>query len=111
MTSSIPGAGELSTLIHEFAHELLHWKKTSLFYQGDEVKFDSAMKELQAESVAYIVMKHYGLTVQHQPTYLALWKANKEKILANIRVISEVAKFIIDEIERVADSKASKEAA
>lgn len=111
MTSSIPGAGELSTLIHEFAHELLHWKKTSLFYQGDEVKFDSAMKELQAESVAYIVMKHYGLTVQHQPTYLALWKANKEKILANIRVISEVAKFIIDEIERVAASKASKEAA
>lgn len=102
MTSSIQGAGELSTLVHELAHELMHWKKSSLFYQGDQTKFDSAMKELQAESVAYIVMKHYGLTVQHQPTYLALWKANREKILANIRVISEVSKFIIDEIEKVA---------
>jgi len=111
MTSPVQGAGELSTLIHEFAHELLHWKKTSLFYQGDQVKFDSAMKELQAESVAYIVMKHYELPVQHQPTYLALWKANKEKILANIRVISEVSKFIIDEIEKVAATKANKEAA
>jgi hypothetical protein len=105
MSSSVDGAGELSTLIHEFAHELMHWKKTSLFYQGDEVKFDSAIKELQAESVAYTVMKHYDLPVQHQPTYIALWKGNKEKILANIRVISEVAKFIIDAIDKVAERK------
>jgi hypothetical protein len=105
MSSSVEGAGELSTLIHEFAHELMHWKKTSLFYQGDDVKFDSAIKELQAESVAYTVMKHYDLPVQHQPTYIALWKGNKEKILANIRVISEVAKFIIDAIDKVAERK------
>jgi hypothetical protein len=105
MSSSVDGAGELSTLIHEFAHELMHWKKTSLFYQGDEVKFDSAIKELQAESVAYTVMKHYDLPVQHQPTYIALWKGNKEKILANIRVISEVSKFIIDAIDKVAERK------
>lgn len=105
MSSSVDGAGELSTLIHEFAHELMHWKKTSLFYQGDEVKFDSAIKELQAESVAYTVMKHYDLPVQHQPTYIALWKGNKEKILANIRIISEVAKFIIDAIDKVAERK------
>jgi len=105
MSSSVDGAGELSTLIHEFAHELMHWKKTSLFYQGDDVKFDSAIKELQAESVAYTVMKHYDLPVQHQPTYIALWKGNKEKILANIRVISEVAKFIIDAIDKVAERK------
>ena len=105
MSSSVDGAGELSTLIHEFAHELMHWKKTSLFYQGDEVKFDSAIRELQAESVAYTVMKHYDLPVQHQPTYIALWKGNKEKILANIRVISEVSKFIIDAIDKVAERK------
>jgi len=110
MTSSVKGAGELSTLVHELAHELMHWKKSSLFYQGDEVKFSKAMKELQAESVAYIVMKHYELPVQHQPTYLALWKANKESILGNIRVISEVSKFIIDEIEKVASTHANKEA-
>ena len=102
MSSDVEGAGELSTLVHELAHELMHWKKSSIFYQGDEIKYDKSIKELQAESVAYIVMKHYGLPVQHQPTYLALWKGNKEKILANMKVISDVAKFIIDEIDKVA---------
>ena len=86
----------------------MHWKKSSIYYQGDEVKYDSAIKELQAESVAYIVMKHYGLPVTHQTTYLALWKANKEKILANIKVISDVAKFIIDEIDKVAGQNSSE---
>lgn len=103
MSSPIEGAGEVSTLIHELAHELMHWKKSSIYYQGDEIKYDSAIKELQAESVAYTVMKHYGLPVQHQATYLALWKANKEKILANIEVISKVSGFIIKEIEKLAD--------
>jgi antirestriction protein ArdC len=107
MSSEVEGAGEVSTLVHELAHELMHWKKSSIYYQGDEVKYDSAIKELQAESVAYIVMKHYGLPVTHQTTYLALWKANKEKILANIKVISDVAKFIIDEIDKVANSNSS----
>jgi len=108
MSSEVEGAGEVSTLIHELAHELMHWKKSSIYYQGDEVKYDSAIKELQAESVAYIVMKHYGLPVTHQTTYLALWKANKEKILANIKVISDVAKFIIDEIDKVAAQDSSE---
>ena len=102
MSSEVEGAGEVSTLIHELAHELMHWKKSSIYYQGDEVKYNAAIKELQAESVAYTVMKHYGLPVQHQSTYLALWKANKEKILANIKVISDVSKFIIDEIDKQA---------
>lgn len=109
MSSDIEGAGEVSTLVHELAHELMHWKKSSIFYQGDETKFDKGLKELQAESVAYIVMKHYELPVQHQPTYLALWKGNKEKVLANMKVISEVAKFVINEIDKVAGQAKSPE--
>ena len=102
MSSSVEGAGEVSTLIHEFAHELMHHKKSSVFYQGDNVRGDGALMELQAESVAYVVMKHYELPVQHQPTYIALWKGNKEKILQNMNTISDVAKFIITEIDKMA---------
>lgn len=108
MTSTVEGAGEVSTLVHELAHELMHWKKSSIFYQGDDVKIDKTMKELQAESVAYVVMKHYGLPVQHQPTYIAMWKGSKEKILANLKIISNVAKFIIDEIDKVAAKNISE---
>lgn len=105
MTSSVQGAGELSTLIHEFAHELMHWKKSSIFYQGDEIKNNKPIVELQAESVAYVVMKHYDLPVQHQPTYIAIWKGNKDAVLKNMKSISEVAEFIISSIDKIAAEK------
>lgn len=105
MTSAVEGAGEVSTLVHELAHELMHWKKSSLYYQGDEVRMDKTIMELQAESVAYVVMKHYDLPVEHQPTYIALWKGGKDKILANLKVISNVAKFIIEKIDEMASVK------
>ena len=61
------------------------------------------MKELQAESVSYVVLKHYGLPVQHHTTYLALWKANKEKIQKNLEGISKVSQFIINKIDEEAN--------
>jgi hypothetical protein len=102
ISSDVSGAGRLSTMIHEIAHELMHFKSKSIFYQDDEVRGSSALKELQAESVSYVVLKHYGLPVSHHTTYLALWKANKEKIQSNLEVISKVAHFIINKIDEEA---------
>lgn len=110
LSSDVKGAGEASTLAHEFAHELMHWKTSSPYYQhgddGDELKKvftrDTALYELQAESVSYTVLKHYGLPVTHHPTYLVLWKANKDKILANLELISNVATFIIKKVDEMA---------
>ena len=105
MTSPVQGAGELATLIHELAHELMHWRKSSIYYQEklSQDKLSKELMELQAESVSYVVMKHYDLSPQHQPTYLALWKANKQSILNNMKVISDVSKFIIEEVDKVAE--------
>jgi hypothetical protein len=100
ISSDVSGAGRLSTMIHEIAHELMHWKKSSIYYQGDDVKSDSAMKELQAESVSYVVLKHYGIPSTHHATYLALWKANSEKIHKNLEYISKVSQFIIDKLDK-----------
>lgn len=111
LTSGVQGVEKLSTMIHEMAHELMHWKKSSLFYQGDETKSNSAIKEMQAESVSYVVLIHYDLPVAHQPTYLALWKANSELIQSNLEVISKVSKFIIEKIDEEVerDNKQVKE--
>jgi hypothetical protein len=98
ISSAKEGAGEVSTLVHEIAHELMHWKKSSLYYQPNT---DAKLRELQAESVSYVVLKHYDLPVEHHPTYLALWKANKDKIKENVNVITNVAKFIITEIDKI----------
>jgi hypothetical protein len=102
ISSGVEGVGKLSTMIHEIAHELMHFKTKSIFYQDEEVRSSSALKELQAESVSYVVLKHYGLPVAHHTTYLALWKANKEKIQSNLEVISKVSQFIIDRIDEEA---------
>ena len=101
LSSDIAGVGEASTLVHELAHELLHWKTKSPFYIDDPNVQTAEMRELQAESVSYAVMKYFELPVTQHPTYLALWKANKEKIMSNLNVIVKCSKFIIDGVEGI----------
>ena len=69
---------------------------------GDKEGRNSELYELQAESVSYVVLKHYELPTTQHTTYLALWKANKEKIQDNLEVISKVAQFIITKIDEEA---------
>jgi hypothetical protein len=105
ISSDVSGAGRLSTTIHEIAHELMHWKKSSIYYiDNGQGKESYALGELQAESVSYVVLKHYGIPVAHHATYLALWKANKERIQNNIEIISKVSQFIIDKIDNQVSS-------
>lgn len=111
VTSTVQGAGEFATLVHELAHSLMHFP-SGLYYQGDEIRKPqySKLRELQAESVAYVVLQHFDLEAKHSVTYLALWKANKDTIKANLKAISDVSKFIIDKIDRMAQAeKISKE--
>lgn len=101
ISSDVSGAGRLSVMVHEITHELMHWKKTSIYYiDNGQGKESYALGELQAESVSYVVLKHYGIPASHHATYLALWKANKEKIQNNLEIISKVAQFIIDKIDK-----------
>jgi hypothetical protein len=96
----VSGVGRLSTMIHEIAHELMHWKKSSIYYIDNGYGSESrALAELQAESVSYVVLKHYDIPVTHHATYLALWKANKNKIQSNLEIISKVSQFIITRID------------
>ena len=102
ISSDVAGVGRLSVMIHEIAHELMHFKKSSIFYQGDEVRASKELKELQAESVSYVVLRHYDLPAKHHTTYLALWRANKDEIRNNLESISRVAQFIIEKIDEEA---------
>lgn len=100
ISSSVSGVGKLSTMIHELAHELMHWKKSSIYYiDNGEGKEKRELQELQAESVSYVVLKHYDIPVTHHATYLVLWKANKERIQNNLEIISKVSQFIINKID------------
>lgn len=108
LSSDVEGVGEVSTFVHEIAHELLHHRASSPLYVGDEVRTDPKAREimeLQAESVAYTVMKYFDLPVTHHPTYLALWKADKEKIKKNMDQIIKASRYIIDGIEAILEKE------
>lgn len=106
LSSNIAGVGRISTLVHEMAHELMHWRDKSIYYIGDEHRQNKALLELQAESVSYVVLKHFDIPVTNHPTYLALWKANSELIHKNLEVISKVSQFIVEQIEVMSKSGA-----
>lgn len=59
---------QLKTLIHEYAHSLLHSKGAKFEKEGKR------MKEAQAEAVAYVVLNRFGYdTGQYSFGYIAGW--------------------------------------
>jgi len=77
---------QVNTLIHELAHEILLHKDQKLSKQH---------REIQAEGVAYVVTKHFGMD-NKSFNYLALYDADYRKIMENLKAISEASKEIIE---------------
>jgi len=82
-----------STLIHELGHELLHKQEERLTMSREE-------KELEAESVAWVVSKHFGLQGSGSPNYLALFGVSSELIVKHLERISKTSAEIILELEK-----------
>jgi len=101
LTNSL-GADLLSTFVHELAHELLHHEANSKlgFYVGRGGSHQE--RELQAESVAYTVMKSYDFPIEHSINYLAMYKTNKDGVRKHQKLIRDVSMFIIKQIETYA---------
>jgi len=85
-----PEAGT-KTLIHEIVHELLHHVEGLLI--------NSTIRELEAESVAYVVAKHFGLNGLSSPNYNALHGATAELIIDCLERIRNSAMEIIQALE------------
>jgi len=85
-----PSAGT-KTLIHEIAHELMH--------RGSECPEDPAIRELEAESVAYIVAKHFGLENLNSPNYIALQGVTSKMFFSHMERIRKVTEEIISAVE------------
>ena len=84
-----PEAGT-KTLIHEITHEMLH--------HVEHVLSNSTIRELEAESVAYVVAKHFGLNGLSSPNYNALHGATADLIMQHLERIRNTASEIIKAI-------------
>lgn len=83
----------VKTLIHEIAHAMLHTKE-----QLQECKKDRKQKELEAESVAYIVCEHYGFDSEdYSFPYIVGWVGTgfQDILKESMTVIQKTADQII----------------
>ena len=82
------------TLVHEYAHALLH---------GDvDNETERSKRELEAEAVGYIVGRYFGLDTSGSAFYLAAWEGDEpETILDHLERISSTAAEIIDTVDEV----------
>lgn len=87
---------QTKTLIHEYAHYLLHRKGAEFEKETHQIR------EAQAESIAYVVCQYFGLdTSQYSLNYIAGWTQSDIEIVKKIS--DEVQHFssqIINQIEK-----------
>jgi antirestriction protein ArdC len=98
-----PSGQRAKTLCHELAHCALHFGKTQ-----SATTLTRNMAELEAESIAYVVCKHFGLdTTIRSSAYIALWQGDSKALRASLDRIASTARTIIDDVEAL-DAVAEK---
>ena len=66
----------MKTGVHEVSHALLHDREVM---DAEGILKDRTTKEVEAESIAYIVCNHFGLdTSEYSFTYIASWCESKD---------------------------------
>jgi len=93
INSAFKGINMFSTYVHEVAHELLHWK------DAEGKRSTRQEKEIDAETTAYIVLRHFGLETKDTSNYLALWQAKGDDVRARRKNIHKAAMEIINGIK------------
>lgn len=88
----------LKTLFHEMAHSDLH-----NLNMPEAKELTRSTKELQAESVAFVVASHYGFdTSEYSFGYLANWtedQATLSDLKAQLSIVQQEAKSLIERID------------
>lgn len=98
--SSLSEIQTVKTLIHEIAHSRLHGSKTT---GKEEKKKTRDQRELEAESVAFIVCSYFNLdTSDYSFPYILSWSAEKfrEILKDSMSDIQKVSSYIIEETEK-----------
>lgn len=87
----------VKTMIHEIAHSILHNDNVL-----DAKEKDRQTKEVEAESVAYTVCKHFGIdSSDYSFGYIAGWSADKElnELKSSLETIRKTSSELITGIE------------
>jgi hypothetical protein len=91
LLNGLAPATEFTTLVHEFAHELLH--------RADDRPASRDTRELEAEAVAFIVHSAAGLdTADASRDYIQLYRGSREALAESLERIQRAASVILKSI-------------
>jgi hypothetical protein len=94
--ASLPALQKIKSLAHERAHEELH----SL--GGIEEDADRHEREVEAESVSFIILNYYGLCCEdYSFGYIQSWSSGRDlpELQTKLEIIRKTAYQMIEEIE------------
>lgn len=96
----------IKTMIHEIAHSIVHSDENlNQLKQKDNVEFSKNEKEVQAESIAYIVSSHLGIdTSDYSFPYVATWglstePSDLEKVKQNLKCIKSTSMYLTSKLD------------
>ena len=92
-------AQTMKTAVHETAHAVLHDRDQM---ETEGIVKDELTREVEAESVAYVVCNHFGLdTSEYSFSYIASWSSGKnmKELRASMDTIRKTSADMIGQIE------------
>jgi len=99
LSRELAGADRFAVLVHELAHELLN-------HREHREEIDKKTRELEAETVAYVVCRHVGVS-STAPNYLALYGVAGEEITKRLQRLTQTIHTIIHALESHLDQPAA----
>lgn len=91
---TLSGVEKASTLAHELAHSILHFQDGSVL----EKDHSRSVMEIEAESIAAVVLSAFGIDARASAFYLAAWKGSGEKVRESMTRIANTSKQILSAI-------------
>ena len=92
LLSGMQPAEEFATLVHEIAHEMLHWGERRTLTTKQ-------VRETEAEAVSFVVCQAIGLeTGTAAQDYIQLWHGNAELLRESLEAIQGTAAVILGSI-------------
>ena len=92
----------IKTMLHETAHAMLHDREVNSSNGQNVPAKDKRTKEVEAESIAYTVCKHFGIdTSEYSFGYIAGWSSGKnmKELKSSLDTIRRTASELIMGIE------------
>lgn len=94
-------AQTVKTAIHEISHAMLHAPAVGDSGASQSSSPDRHTREVEAESVAYVVCQHFGIdTSEYSFGYVAAWSSGRDarELKASLETIRQTASTLISDI-------------